>query len=48
MTYESWMHGARWQLLILESLGCLLCVYLTRVVSNVKKTLPEQDARLLL
>ncbi len=32
ITYESWMQGARWQLLFLERLGIMLCVYFTRTL----------------
>ena len=41
MSYDSWMQRARWQLLSLESLGVLLCVYLTRVLGFSKKSLLE-------
>lgn len=37
MTYESWMQRARWQLLTLESLGIILCVYLARAIGGLKK-----------
>lgn len=47
MTYESWMQRARWQLLFLEGLGVILCVYLTRAFGLPKKKFFEQDARLL-
>ncbi len=48
MTYESWMQRARWQLLILESLGVILCVYLTRILGRPKKRPLERGAHLLL
>lgn len=35
-TYEAWIQRAQWQLLILESLGIILCVYLTRAMSGSK------------
>ena len=41
MSYDSWMQRARWQLLSLESLGVLLCVYLTWVLGFPKKSLLE-------
>ncbi|MDR4479795.1 MAG: CHASE3 domain-containing protein [Nitrospira sp.] len=41
ISYESWMQRARWQLLILESLGIMLCVYLTRVLGFSKKSFIE-------
>ena len=47
MTYESWMQRARWQLLVLEGLGVMLCIYLTRVVGLPKKKLFEQGAPFL-
>jgi CHASE3 domain sensor protein len=47
MTYESWMQGARWQLLFLEGLGVILCIYLTRAAGLPKKKIFEQSARLL-
>lgn len=47
MTYESWMQRARWQLLVLEGLGVMLCIYLTRAVGLPKKKLFEQGAPLL-
>jgi CHASE3 domain sensor protein len=37
MTYESWMQRARWQLLTLESLGIILCVYLAKAIGGSKK-----------
>lgn len=33
MTYEAWMAQARWQLLVVDSLGAILCIVLTRSVS---------------
>lgn len=44
MTYEAWMQRARWQLLILESLGIILCVYLTRALGGSKKRPLERGA----
>lgn len=48
ITYESWMQGAQWQLLFLESLGVMLCVYLTRTLSLPKNMFLERRARVLL
>ena len=48
MTYDSWMQRARWQLLFLECLGVILCVYLTRTVGLPNKKLLEPRVRLLL
>ncbi len=46
ITYESWMQGARWQLLFLESLGIILCVYLTRTLGLPKHRFLERRARI--
>ncbi|MCC2643886.1 MAG: exported protein of unknown function, contains domain [Nitrospira sp.] len=43
MTYESWMQRARWQLLILESLGIILCVYLTKAMAGSRKSPLQRD-----
>lgn len=48
MTYESWMQRARWQLLLLEGLGVVVCVYLTRTLGLPKKNSFEPGAGLLL
>ena len=41
VSYESWMQRARWQLLTLETLGVLVCVYFTRVLGFPRKPLFE-------
>ena len=46
LTYESWLHRARWQLLFLESLGVMVCIYLTRAVGLPKKSYLERPARI--
>lgn len=47
MTYESWMERVKWQLLLLEVLGVLVCVSLTRALSLPKNTSFKQGAHFL-
>jgi len=47
MTYESWMERVKWQLLLLEVLGVLVCVSLTRALSFPKNTSFKQGAHFL-
>ncbi len=46
LTYEAWLERARWQLLFLESLGVMVCIYLTRMVGLPKKSYLERRARI--
>ena len=46
LTYESWLQRARWQLLFLESLGVMVCIYLTRTVGLPQKSYRERRARI--
>lgn len=46
LTYEAWLQRTRWQLLFLESLGVVVCVYLTRTMGLPKKSYPERGARI--
>jgi CHASE3 domain sensor protein len=47
MTYESWIHRVRWQLLLLEVFGVLVCVYLTRTMTLSKAMAFNQRTHLL-
>ncbi len=46
LTYESWLQRTRWQLLFLESLGVMVCIYLTRILGLPKKSYLERPARI--
>lgn len=46
ITYEAWMEDARWQLLLVDSLGAILCIVLTRTVSLPKQSVLERPARI--
>ena len=46
LTYEAWLQRTRWQLLFLESLGVVVCVYLTRTMGLPKKSYLERRARI--
>ena len=46
LTYEAWLQRTRWQLLFLESLGVVVCVYLTRTMGLPKKAYLERRARI--
>ncbi|MGC3973543.1 MAG: CHASE3 domain-containing protein [Nitrospira sp.] len=46
LTYEAWLQRARWQLLFLESLGVVVCIYLTRTIGLPEKSYRERRARI--
>ena len=48
MTYDSWLERARWQLLLVESLGVMVCVFLTRAALLPNKTVLAPNPRPLL
>lgn len=48
MTYDSWLQRARWQLLFVESLGVIVCVFFTRAALLPNKTLLQPNPRLFL
>ena len=48
MTYDSWLQRARWQLLLVESLGIMVCVFLTRAALLPNRTVLAPNPRPLL
>jgi len=48
ITYDSWLQRARWQLLFVESLGVMVCVFLTRAVLLPNRTVLAPNPRPLL
>lgn len=48
MTYDSWLERVRWQLLLMESMGVMVCVFLTKAALLPNKTALQPNPRLLL
>ena len=46
MTYEAWMEQARWQLLLVDSLGAILCIVLTRTMGLPKQLVIDRRTRI--
>ena len=46
MTYEAWMEQARWQLLLVDSLGAILCIVLTRTMGLPKQLVTDRRTRI--